>query len=264
MFEAHRSGRPLPAGDLDGISLYPSDSNLGVTVSDRPGGPIASRPLRFYWVLDVSGSMEGEKIAQLNYAIREALPAMKDVAENQENASVEIRVLTFASGFRWMTPSTVPLGEFSWTDVTPGGVTDMGAALSEMAEELMPENMPARGMPPVVVLVTDGGPTDDFASGLKDFMAQPWGQRAVRLGIGVGTESDQTVLREFIDHPEIEPLPANNSADLVKFIRWASTEALKTASTPATQSVGDSEQSTQMDALPPPPSASSDPSALIW
>jgi uncharacterized protein YegL len=41
---------------------------------DLPGGPISHRPLRFYWMLDVSGSMRGEKIGELNHAIREALP----------------------------------------------------------------------------------------------------------------------------------------------------------------------------------------------
>ncbi len=46
-----------------------------------PGGPIASRPLHFIWILDCSGSMDGDKILQLNFAICEALPAMKDTAD---------------------------------------------------------------------------------------------------------------------------------------------------------------------------------------
>jgi len=47
------------------------------TMSALPGGPIASRPLHFIWILDCSGSMQGEKIGQLNFAIREAIPAMQ-------------------------------------------------------------------------------------------------------------------------------------------------------------------------------------------
>ena len=47
-----------------------------MTALDLPGGPISHRPLRFYWMLDVSGSMLGEKIGALNFAVREALPHM--------------------------------------------------------------------------------------------------------------------------------------------------------------------------------------------
>lgn len=44
-----------------------------------PGGPMASRPVHFFWILDCSLSMTMDgKIGELNSAIREALPAMRD------------------------------------------------------------------------------------------------------------------------------------------------------------------------------------------
>ena len=43
----------------------------------RPGGEMASRPLHFIWIVDCSGSMMGEKIQSLNYAIRQTIPDMK-------------------------------------------------------------------------------------------------------------------------------------------------------------------------------------------
>lgn len=36
----------------------------------RPGGELASRPLHFFWVVDCSGSMYGEKIGTVNHAIQ--------------------------------------------------------------------------------------------------------------------------------------------------------------------------------------------------
>jgi uncharacterized protein YegL len=212
-------------------------------------------------VLDVSGSMAGQKIDQLNFAIQEALPAMRDIADSRENASVEVRVLTFSSGTNWMTPAPVPLATFTWTPVSAGGVTDMGAALRAMAQEFDEANMPARGMPPVVVLVTDGQPTDNFEAGRKAFMDQRWGEKAVRLGIGVGQDADHEVLRKFIAHPEIEPLQASNAGDLVKFIKWASTEALKAASTPTAQASGDDTPTVKMDGLGNAPKQEGD---IVW
>jgi hypothetical protein len=65
-------------------------------------------------------------------------------------------------------------------------------------------------------------------------MGQPWGQKAVRLAIAIGGDADLDVLQKFIGNLEIRPLTARNPEDLVKFIRWASTVAIKQASSPVT------------------------------
>ncbi len=226
--------------------------------TDLPGGKISHRPLRFYWVLDVSGSMAGQKIGELNHAIREALPDMKDSADDNPHASVEIRAITFSTGYRWMTPTPVPLADFKWTDVSVSGITDMGAAMKAMAAEIAVGNMPERGLPPVMVLVSDGQPTDDFDTGLNALMAEPWGKRALRMAIAIGHDADLDVLRRFIGHPEIEPLTAGNPGDLVKFIKYASTAVLKSASSPASQPVGTQLQGGPPPPPPPPPPADSD------
>jgi len=218
-------------------------------MSDLPGGAISNRPLRFYWLLDVSGSMAGQKIGELNHAIRESLPAMKTSADENPHAAVEVRAMTFSTSYRWVTPKPVPLANFTWTDVSVSGITDMGAALKGMAGELSVNNMPERGLPPVLVLVSDGQPTDDFETGLKALLAEPWGKRAVRIAIGIGRDADLETLRKFICHPEIEPLTANNPEELVNYIKYVSTTVLKSASAPASQQIG-----TPFDATPPPPS----------
>lgn len=207
-------------------------------MSTLPGGPIASRPLHFIWILDCSGSMEGEKIQQLNFAIREALPAMQDTASENPNAQVLVRVVTFSSGARWHVSTPTPVADFKWTDVTPSGVTDMGTALALVAEQLKIPPMTDRALPPVLVLISDGGATDDFSAGLKALMAEPWGKRAVRIAIAVGRDADHDVLTRFIGTGELKPLQANNAPDLVKQIRWASTAVLKAASSPASTPTG--------------------------
>ena len=231
-----------------------------MTTMDLPGGPISHRPLRFYWMLDVSGSMHGSKIGELNHSIREALPHMKTSAEDNPHASVEIRTMTFGTGSRWMTPNPVKLEDFTWADVSVSGITDMGAALKMMARELSVDNMPDRGLPPVIVLVSDGQPTDDFASGLKELMAQPWGKRAVRMAIGIGDDADLDVLRQFIGHNEIEPLTAKNPGDLVQFIKYMSTVVLKSASSPASQPA----DSTLIGPPPPPPPPPAVDDDQVW
>ena len=168
--------------------------------------------------------------------------------------------MIFGTGSRWMTPNPIKVDQFTWTDVTISGITDMGAAMKMMARELSVDNMPDRGLPPVIVLVSDGQPTDDFKSGLQELFAQPWGKRAVRMAIGIGDDADLDVLRQFIAHPEIEPLTAHNSGDLVQYIKYMSTVVLKSASSPASQPV----DSTMTGAPPPPPPPPAVDDDQVW
>ena len=70
-------------------------------MSNRPGGALATRPLQFIWIVDCSGSMQGKKIESLNFAIREAIPAMQEVARENPNAQVLMRAVRFSDGARW-------------------------------------------------------------------------------------------------------------------------------------------------------------------
>jgi uncharacterized protein YegL len=201
----------------------------------RPGGELASRPLHFFWLADCSGSMYGEKIESLNYAIRSAIKPMQDVADDNPNAQVMVRAVTFSTGAQWHIAEPVRVEDFKWQDVDADGVTSMGGALKLVAEQLDVSLMPERCLPPVLVLVTDGQPTDDFNAGLKALMDKPWGKKAVRIAIGIGQDADLDVLQKFIGHSEIKPLHAHNAEDLVNYIRWASTVVLQAASSPASQ-----------------------------
>lgn len=198
---------------------------------NMPGGQLASRPLHFFWVCDVSSSMRARgKIEQLNYAIREALPLMKNVADQNPNAQVFLRTLIFGSGARWVNPSMVPVGQFTWLDLTAEGVTDMGTALDMLAKELRVPPMPRRALPPVIVLISDGHPTDEFDKGLQALMSESWGMKAVRIAIAIGADANHDVLRKFIGYDGLDILNAANPQQLLNYIKWASTEVLQYAS----------------------------------
>lgn len=122
--------------------------------------------------------------------------------------------------------------------------------------------MPERALPPVLVLISDGQPTDDFNGGLQALMAEPWGTKAVRLAIAIGADADIDVLQRFIGHAEIQPLQANNAQDLVNYIRWASTAVLQAASAPASQT--QSAPAGVNVPLPPPPKSGPTDANDVW
>ena len=205
----------------------------------RPGGELATRPLHFIWIADCSGSMKTDgKIQSLNVAIREAIPHMQKVAAENPNAQVLVRAIKFASGAQWHISQPTLVEDFKWVDLQADGVTDMGKALSMVAEQLKIPPMTDRALPPVLVLISDGQPTDSFEKGLSELMDQPWGKKAVRIAIAIGSDADHDVLQKFIGHVEIKPLQANNPESLVNYIKWVSTAVLKSASSPASQSAG--------------------------
>jgi hypothetical protein len=74
--------------------------------------------------------MSGEKINQLNFAVKEALPAMRKEADENPNAQVFVRALRFSKGAEWINSDPVPVEQFQWADLPAGGPTDMGKALS--------------------------------------------------------------------------------------------------------------------------------------
>jgi uncharacterized protein YegL len=219
----------------------------------RPGGELATRPLHFIFLTDCSGSMsEGGKIQGLNHAIHETIPHMQHEAKSNPSAKVFVRAIKFSNGAQWCISQPTEVDNFKWEDLVAGGVTDLGKALSMVAEQLKIPPMTDRALPPVLVLISDGQPTDDYATGLKELMDQPWGRKAVRIAIAIGTDADEETLQKFIGNPEVPVLHANNPEVLIKYIKWVSTAVLKSASQPPSDPDLNSKQNTNVP-IPTPP-----------
>jgi uncharacterized protein YegL len=208
-------------------NLRKRDLNMAeLSMPELPGSPIKRRPLHSIGICDCSGSMAGDKIGALNYAVQSAIPAMQTAADDHPNAKVLVRCVKFAHSAQWHIAQPTPIADFKWSDLTAQIGTDMGRAmgkaLSMVADQLKTPPMTDCGLPPVLVLITDGTPTDDFNGGLKALLDQPWGRRAVRLAVAVGQDADHSVLQKFIGHPELKPLQANNAETFIRYMKWSS------------------------------------------
>lgn len=208
----------------------------------RPGGALASRPLHFFWVVDCSGSMWGEKIGVVNNAIQSVLPDMIDEAANNPNAQLMIRTLKFSTGASWVTANPVKVEEYVWEDLEAGGVTDLGKAFDLLAAQLDVKQMGERALPPVIVLLSDGQPTDDYKKSLEKFQKLPWVRKAVKIAISIGQDADDDVLIEFTGNRELV-LQANNSKMLAKMIKWASTAVSAVSSGVSSTNESDGDES---------------------
>lgn len=217
---------------------------------------IARRQLHVILALDCSGSMRGDRIASLNYALRTALPELRAVAADNPEVEVRVRVLRFADRAEWL-GDAVPVAELQLADLAAEGESAMGAALELMATALTTDALPGRHLPPVLVLASDGLPTDDVDRGLNALFEAELAKAAVRLGIAIGNDADVEVLERFIANPALRPLRANNASALVEHIKWATTAPVKAASAPTNAP----------NPLSPPPQPAATPPAdndIIW
>jgi uncharacterized protein YegL len=225
-------------------------------VTERPGSALAARPLHFFIVADCSGSMAADgKMQALNNAVREMIPHLVDIAGQNPHADVLVRAIAFSTGARWHIATPTPVERLVWRDLTTDGYTDLGAALDLLAPQLAPPHMEARALPPAILLVSDGMPTDDYKPALARFLDEPMGRASVRMAVGIGRDADLEVLERFVSSPEHGVFNANNPEQLVRMIRWASSHASRVASTlaPASGAVA----ALSVDDV-------SNPSELIW
>jgi uncharacterized protein YegL len=146
----------------------------------------------------------------------------------------------------------------------------MGAALGLVADSLSVEQMGERGYPPVLVLVSDGQPTDDYKSGVAKVMATNWGRKAVRLAIAIGADADLGALNAFVGDAERPVLKADNAESLTQYIKWVSTIVVQSVSSPASKTNPLTDQETtagyrgpdDFDPIPPAPAPVD--STKIW
>lgn len=229
-----------------------------------PGFPnvhLANRPLHFFYICDCSGSMAAQgKMQALNQSIRQSLPGMARVARDNPEARVLVRAVAFADQARWHIAEPTPVDQLQWRDLQAGGITAMGEALELIGSALHTPPMEERALPPVLVLISDGQPTDDFEAGLARMMREPWAQKAVRLAIALGHDADLEVLQQFIgpapanqrERSARRPLQASNATSLAQYIQWASTAVVGAASMPVSRlAQSQDEVSTPLPDLPP-------------
>jgi len=192
------------------------------TVSDL----VSRQPLHLIWIVDCSGSMTGSKIETVNRAIRETLPDFREVAQENPQIDLLVRVVIFSSGARWHVQDPTPIIDFHWNDMVASGQTDAGAALKLVAEQLQYTSMNVQALPPVLVLLLDGHPTDDFDTALQLLNESAWGKKSARVGLAIGEDADMVCLERFAGRPH-RALIAYNPDQLVSHVRWVTTSVIE-------------------------------------
>lgn len=94
-------------------SVYVS-RNSGNT-GPAPAGDRKKRILQILFIVDISGSMEGPRIAQVNRALETVFAKLR--RRNDLHCGIRIGIMTFSDTAKWLTPRPVPLEEYRLTRI---------------------------------------------------------------------------------------------------------------------------------------------------
>ena len=192
---------------------------------------VPRKTMTMFFLIDTSGSMGGTSIGQVNDAMREVLPDLKDISDENADAKIKLAVMTFSSGVQWITPAPVELDTFKWTNLEAVGPTDLGEACKELNSKLDRNSFlqDAVGVyAPVIILISDGAPTDDFKAGLAALKENKFYKAAIKVALGV-EDADMDLLAEFTGNKELA-IYLKDKTMLKKLIRFVSVTSSKVGS----------------------------------
>ena len=205
------------------------------------------RRLPVYLLLDTSGSMSGEPIEAVKNGVQIMISSLRQNPQAIETAFLS--VITFDSTAQQIIPLT-DLASFQMVDIRATGVTALGEALklvsSKIESEVQKTTMEQKGdWKPLVFIMTDGIPTDDWQSGLNEFKKS---KIAFTVACAAGSGADTNILKQITEN--VVSLDTADSASIGKFFQWV-TASIGVSSTKVEDS---GKEVTGLNELPPPPS----------
>jgi uncharacterized protein YegL len=190
--------------------------------------------------------MSGEPIEAVKNGVQVMISTLRQNPQAIETAFLS--VITFNSSAEQVIPLT-DLASFQMVDIRASGTTSLGEALRLVAHKI--DNEVTKTTPekkgdwkPLVFIMTDGVPTDDWKSGLNEFKTR---KTAFTVACGAGNGADTAVLKQITDN--VVSLDTADAQSIAKFFAWV-TASIGVSSTKVEDS---GKEVTGINELPPPP-----------
>ena len=158
------------------------------------------------------------RITVLNKCVKRML----DTLASFERDATEflVAIITFGADTR-VALKPIRASEARFTPLTPAGDTPLGKAL-EVAKTLIEDRsqIPHRCYRPLVVLVSDGQPNDDWEGRLSDFIHEGLTSNCDRAALAIGSDANREMLARFVEGTENGVSEAETAAEITKFFKY--------------------------------------------
>ena len=176
------------------------------------------RTLPIILLLDTSASMiRDNKIIELNLAINEMVNALNDI--DTAHVSASLSIITFGDHAKKVLDLT-PVKNVPHLEFEANGDTPLGEALT-IAKKMIEDKtvITSRTYRPIVVLVSDGMPNDDWIAPFKAFKNEGRSSKCYCVSMGIGEDLSRTaidVLQKFSSSQE-KLFLAKDAKDIHRF-----------------------------------------------
>lgn len=150
---------------------------------------------RILFAIDASNSMAGYKLGAVNDSVSNAIAKLRSLARGRE-AAVSVAVIGFsARAFKW-TSSYVPVDGFEYSYVEGAdGLSDVNSLFRELIS-IAGEDL-EEGTRQIVVLYTDGLPTEDYRESFELWKHTDSYSKTLRVVMAFGTDIDDPQSYDF-------------------------------------------------------------------
>jgi uncharacterized protein YegL len=186
------------------------------------------RRLPIYFLIDVSESMVGDPIQQVEEGLATIIKTLKTDPTAIE--TVWVSIIIFAGQAKTLVPlqelinfypPKFPIG--SGTSLSKG----LGHLMFELRKNTVKTTQEVKGdWKPIVFLFTDGVPTDDTKYAIAEWK-QNWARTANLVAISFGNEADTQQLSELTEH--VLHFKNTDTNAYKQFFKWV-TDSIKTSS----------------------------------
>lgn len=194
------------------------------------------RRLPIYFLIDVSESMIGEPIQEVEEGLAMIIKELKSDPHSIE--TVWVSVIVFAGQAKTVVPlqeiinfypPRFPVG--SGTSMSKG----LGHLMYELRRNILKTTHEQKGdWKPIVFLFTDGVPTDDTKAAIEEWKNN-WQRTANMVAVSFGDEADMDQLRQLTQN--VLHFKNSDSAAYRSFFKWV-TDSIKTSSVSVENNTG--------------------------
>ena len=156
----------------------------------------ANSGLQVFFLVDCSDGVAGE-INKVVEAINSIVPALQKANSLYPRMKMKARVMRFSTGAYFVSPAAMDIDRFKVSNIFAGGACDMGKAFDTLYEQIKYITSEGGGVPPVLVLISNGRPTDDYKKSLANLKTLKSFKQAIRWSYAIGPNPDKQMLLEF-------------------------------------------------------------------